>query len=74
MNYRHNENKDMVIKNQKKDLNTSVRKIHDLSEYFISTKESKNNNSLLKSHKNQKFKTIIKTTGKKTSKFKKIDA
>ena len=78
MNYRHNENKDMVIKNQKKDLNNSIRKFHDLSEYFIS-KESKSNNnnnntSLLKSQKNKKVTRIIKTTGKKTGKFKKIDA
>ena len=76
MNYRYNGNKDMVIKNPKKNLNNSIRKIDDLSEYFISSKESKNitNNSLLKSHKNPKITKIIKTTGKKTGKFKKIDA
>ena len=76
MNYRYNGNKDMAIKNQKKNLNNSTRKFEDLSEYFISSKESKNitNNSLLKSHKNPKVTKIIKTTGKKTGKFKKIDA
>ena len=57
MNYRYNGNKDMVIKNQKKNLNNSTRKFDDLSEYFISSKESKNitNNSLLKTHKTQKL-------------------
>jgi 5'-AMP-activated protein kinase catalytic alpha subunit len=76
MEHRYIENKDMTIKSHKKNLNNSIRKIDNLSEYFISSKESKNinNNSLVKSHKNPKVKKIIKTTGKKPGKFKKIDA
>ena len=74
MNYRYNGNKDMIIKKTtKKNLNNTTRKIDDLSEYFISNKNLKND-SLLKSHKNPKVKKIIKTQGNKASKFKKIDA
>ena len=74
MNYRYNGNKDMIIKKTtKKNLNNTTRKIDDLSEYFISNKNIKND-SLLKSHKNPKVKKIIKTQGNKASKFKKIDA
>ena len=76
MNYRHKDTRDMANKNnQKKNLNNSIRKIDDLSEYFISNKEIKNTNtSVLKSNKNKKVSKIIKTTGKKSGKFKKIDA
>ena len=74
MNYRYNGNKDMIIKKTtKKNLNNTTRKIDDLSEYFISNKNLKND-SILKSHKNPKFKKIIKTQGNKATKFKKIDA
>ena len=74
MNYRYNGNKDMIIKKTtKKNLHKSTRKIDDLSEFFISSKNVKND-SLLKSHKNPKVKKIIKTQGNKGSKFKKIDA
>ena len=73
MHYRVNGNKDMTIKNVKKNLNNSIRKIDDLNEYFTSNKNLKNN-SVLKSHKNPKVKKIIKTQGNKASKFKKVDA
>ena len=61
MNYRHKDTRDMAIKNnQKKNLNNSIRKIDDLSEYFISNKEIKNTNtSVLKSNKNKKVSKIF---------------
>ena len=73
MNYRYNGNKDMIIKKTtKKNINKSTKKINDLSEFFISSKNIKNDN-IASSHKNTKVKKIIKTQGNKNSKFKKID-